>query len=269
MVRAGAVGGIAVELCVDHVGGAAIAERTGVERVEVCGELSTGGLTPSQGLVTFYLERLSSAGVQVLIRPRAGCFVYDDDELDVMERDVRAMARLGAGSACELGFVFGALNAAGWVARDQVARLVEAAAGAPCTFHRAVDLTRDLERSVESLIEIGCTRVLSSGAAPSALEGSARLAGLVARFEGAITVMAGGRVRSDHVLELLTRSRVTEIHLGPTVVLQRVELVEDGELPLQAPMPSTGEVRLTDATAVASVMATLEQRRARRAGADS
>jgi len=260
---------VAVELCVDHVGGSAIAERSGVDRVELCAELSVGGVTPSSGLVALYIQRLSRAGIQVLIRPRAGCFVYDDDEIEVMERDLRAMAELGAGSECELGFVFGALDATGRVERDQTRRLVEAAEGAPCTFHRAVDSTKDLDRSVETLVEIGLTRVLSSGGAPSALEGSTRLAGLVARFGSEIAVMAGGRIRGEHLLELLTRSSVSEIHLGPTLLCRRVEVGVGAELPLLAPIPSAGEVRLTDVTAVASVMAVIDQCHARRAGGDS
>lgn len=185
------------------------AVAAGAARLEVCGCLSEAGTTPSIGLVEAIAERVVVPAF-VMIRPRGGNFVFGDDDLDVMRRDIDAAKRVGAA-----GIVSGALDAIGAVDRDTTRRLVEWAAPLPFTFHRAIDLTPDLERSLDVLRSIGVSRLLTSGGASSALVGADAIARLVRRAGDAMTIVAGGSVRVTHVAELLQRTGVTEVHARP------------------------------------------------------
>jgi len=224
---------VLVEACVDTVESAIAAERGGARRLELCASLADAGTTPSAGTIAAVKARVGIP-VFVIIRPRGGGFVYGDSELDVMRRDVDAARRLGAD-----GIVIGLLRDDARVDRRRTTQLVDAAAGLPVTFHRAFDLTANLGDALETLIACGVQRVLTSGGAPTALEGADALAALVARSAGRIGVLAGGGIREEHVQELVRRSRVDEIHVrgtrlartrmpaGPTHVRLRKPLPDD------------------------------------------
>jgi copper homeostasis protein len=201
---------ILVEACVDSVESALAAERGGAERVELCDALFDGGTTPSAGMIAACKEALSIP-VFVMIRPRGGGFVYTDAERDVMRRDVVAARELGAH-----GVVIGGLLPNGTIDVPLVRCLVEAARELPVTFHRAFDLTPDLEVALESLIGAGVRRVLTAGGASTAAEGAVALATLVRQAGSRLTVMAGGGVREDNVRELVSVSAVREVHVRLT-----------------------------------------------------
>lgn len=198
-----------VEVCVDDVAGAVVAEEAGADRVELCAALSDGGTTPSIGMVEAALDAVRRIRVHVLVRPRAGDFVHDGEELAVMRADIRAVRRLGR----PVGFVLGVLTADGEVDESALRMLLDECGDAPVTFHRAFDGTRDLAVALEVLAGLGVTRVLSSGGRATALAGAAVLADLVKRADGQVTVMAGGSIRPDNVAELVARTGVPEVHL--------------------------------------------------------
>jgi len=203
-----------VEICIDDVEGATIAERCGADRVEVCAALSDGGTTPSIGLVSAVLSRVQRIGVQVLIRPRAGDFVYSAAEVDVVLADIAAVRALPA--AVPVGFVVGALTAAGAIDVPVLDRLVEAAGPCPVTFHRAFDTVPDLPAALPTLISSGVARVLTSGGAASAADGVSVLRSLVELADGRLQVLAGGSVRGANVAALVAASGVPEVHLRAT-----------------------------------------------------
>src|SRR5438874_11106009 len=120
-----------VEVCVDSVASALAAERAGAHRLELCAALADGGTTPSAGMIAAVVKTVSIPTF-VLVRARGGGFVYSDDEIDVMRRDIRVAASLGA-----QGIVIGALTEQGDVDATTTAVLVEAAEDLPVTFHRA------------------------------------------------------------------------------------------------------------------------------------
>src|SRR5688572_22234732 len=167
------VGGVLVEACVDSVESALAAERGGAGRIELCDALFDGGTTPSAGMIAACRERVSIP-IFVIIRPRGGGFVYSESELDVMQRDILAARGLGAD-----GVVIGPLRANGTVHEGQTRSLVDVAGNTAVTFHRAFDFVPDLDAALETLISCGVGRVLSSGGAPTAREGAAKLASLV------------------------------------------------------------------------------------------
>lgn len=201
---------VLVEACVDSVASALAAERGGADRVELCDALFDGGTTPSAGMIAA-CKAAVSVPVFVMIRPRGGGFVYSESERDVMRRDVVVARELGAD-----GVVIGGLLPNGAVDRALVTALVEAARGLPITFHRAFDLTPDLEASLESLAEAGVQRILTAGGASTAVEGAPTLATLVRRAGARIAVMAGGGVREENVRTLVSISGVREVHVRLT-----------------------------------------------------
>jgi copper homeostasis protein len=206
-----------VEIALDDVAGARVAEEAGASRLEICAGLAdVGGVTPSLGLVEEVLERVERIPVMVLVRPRGGDFVYSAEERRVMVRDVAALRGLAAGGL-DVGFVIGALTPEGHVDEPVVRELLAAAEGASVTFHRAVDATRDLAASVDRLAELGVDRVLTSGGRRTALEGAGMLRSLVGRTAGRLTIVAGGSVRAANAARLVAETGVAEIHLRAAV----------------------------------------------------
>jgi len=205
---------ILVEACVDSVASAVAAERGGARRLELCAALSDGGTTPSAGMIAA-CRAAASIPLFVMIRPRGGGFVYTDAESDTMRRDIVSARELGAD-----GVVIGALRPDGSVDLPLVRSLVAAARGIPVTFHRALDFTPDLERWLESLVDAGVQRVLSSGGAPTAAKGAALLAKLVRQAGSRLVVMAGGGVREDNVRSLVSLTGVREVHVRLTRVVR-------------------------------------------------
>lgn len=210
--------GFPVEIAVQDAAGARIALEAGAARVELCQALSLGGLTPSAGLIDETAEASALAGVMgfvhVLVRPRGGGFVYEDDEQRAIERDIRQAVRLGAD-----GVVVGALTEAGEVDIDAIRRFVDAADGHDVTVHRAVDAANDTFAAVALLDGLGVRRVLTSGGAPSCREGLETLRALAAA-SGGLEIMAGGGVSIADIDELRAVG-VDAVHLSARTTLER------------------------------------------------
>lgn len=198
-----------LEVCVESLPEAIAAVEAGADRLELCGAMSEAGITPGIGLVEAVVGSVA-APVFVMIRPRGGDFTYEEDDVGVMLREIAAVQRAGAH-----GVVSGALEATGGVDRETTRRLVEAAAPLPLTFHRAVDLTPNLEVSLQELRAAGVKRILTSGGATSALVGAGQIARLVRQAGPDLTIVAGGGVRAGHVAELVRQTAVREVHARP------------------------------------------------------
>ena len=167
----------------------------------------------------------------VMIRPRGGGFVYSNDERAVMLSDIIAGRELGAD-----GIAFGGLNPDGTVDFDLARSVVETAQGMSVTFHRAFDFTPDLTAAMETLIEAGVGRILTSGGAPSAGEGAEQIGALVRQAGSRITVIAGGGIRQNNVRELTAASGVREVHVRLTRIETTAAPVARG-LRLRKPLP--------------------------------
>jgi copper homeostasis protein len=195
-----------IEACVGSMAESLAAVRGGADRLELCNELSVGGTTPSDELLVA-VKRQIPIPVSAMIRPRGGSFVHSAAELETMRRGMDRLRTLGAGM-----FVIGLLTDDGRVDVARTRELVAHAAPLPVTFHRAFDEVRDQLSALDELIGAGVARVLTSGGAPTALEGADALAALVARAAGRIVIMAGGAVRAANAPAIVRRSSVREVH---------------------------------------------------------
>lgn len=195
-----------LEVAASSLTSALAAQAGGAGRVELCGQLADGGVTPSYGLVAAARDRLQIP-LYVLVRPRSGDFLYDEAEFELMQRDIEACVRLG----CD-GVVIGALDADAGVDLAGCRALVAAAGGLGVTFHRAFDAARDPARALEDVIALGCERVLTSGGHRSALDGATHIAALVQQAAGRVRIMAGAGIRPENVANVLARSRADELH---------------------------------------------------------
>ncbi|MET8308176.1 copper homeostasis protein CutC [Micromonospora sp. NPDC005173] len=200
------------EICIDSVEGAVSAEEAGADRVELCSALFDGGLTPSLGTIETTLRTVTRIRVHVIVRPRAGDFIYSPLEIEAMERDVQAAVAAGAH-----GIVIGALTAEGDVDVPTTRRLIAAAGDASITFHRAFDMVRDPYAALEQLVELGVHRVLTSGQEVSVLEGAPLIAELVRRAAGRIVIMPGGGITPRNIARIVEATGADEYHFAALV----------------------------------------------------
>ena len=196
-----------LEACVDSVEAALAAEAGGAGRVELCADLLEGGITPSGGTIQAACEMLRIP-VNVIIRPRGGDFCYSDVEFDVMGRNVALAKAAGAN-----GVVIGILNPDGTVDVERTRALVERARPMSVTFHRALDVTRDPFKALETLIELGIDRVLTSGQEPNVLEGLDLIVELVRAARERIIVMPGAGITERNIHKIVAASGVREVHV--------------------------------------------------------
>jgi copper homeostasis protein len=195
-----------LEICVDSVESALAAQAGGAQRVELCGAISEGGLTPSLGMIGAVRERIG-IGVFVMIRPRCGDFVYTEEEWRVMRRDVAL-----AGGAGADGVVLGILQQDGRIDIERTRALVEEAAPMHVTFHRAFDVTPNLEEGLDGVMATGAHRILTSGGAENATEGSVCVRSLVQRANCQVRIMIGGHVRPENVGAIAEATGAREFH---------------------------------------------------------
>lgn len=234
-----------LELCVETLPNAEIAARGGADRIELCTGLADGGLTPSLGLLEQVLASISIP-VHCMIRPRGGDFCYTAGELRIMEQDI-ALAK-AAGAA---GVVLGILTHDGTVNLPATRRLVEAARPMQVTFHRAFDVTPDLDAALEDVIAAGANIVLTSGGAERITEAVQVVARLVARAGTRIEVMGGSGVRIQNAQTLSEATGVAALHTS-----LRHRLCADGRKPahILPDAPPAYELREEDVRALTAIL---------------
>lgn len=181
-------------------------QKAGAHRIELCDNPGEGGTTPSRGFIKKARE-LASIELYTMIRPRGGDFLYSADEFDAMKEDIKLCKQLG----CD-GVVFGLLNADGTVDKERTSMLVDLAYPMGVTFHRAFDRVRDAFEALDTLIEIGCERVLTSGLMPNVTGGKQLLKQLVTAADERIIIMPGSGVRHNMIAELAQFTGAVEFH---------------------------------------------------------
>jgi copper homeostasis protein len=202
-----------LEICVETLEAALAAELGGADRIELCQDLSVGGVTPSAQLMR---EVRTNVDVPVfaMIRPRCGDFCYTTEEFEQMVRDIATAKDCGMNGA-----VLGILLADRRVDVERTRTLVELARPLPVTFHRAFDETPDLLASLNDVIATGAARVLTSGGKPSSEEGADEIAGLVEAGREKLRVLCGGGINSSNLERVVQRTQAREFHAGLSSVL--------------------------------------------------
>jgi copper homeostasis protein len=197
---------ILVEAAVDTFAGALAAQAAGAHRIELCGPLHDGGTTPSAGLIARCADELL-VSVHVLIRPRAGDFIYSEDETLIMAKDIAIAKELGVD-----GVVIGALTPEGDVDAATISELIAIASPMRVGFHRAFDQVRDQDEALELLVSLQVDHILTSGGAPTAVAGADRIQQLVERAGDRIGIIAGGSVSAANAAALVGITGVQCVH---------------------------------------------------------
>ncbi len=203
------VKGYKIEICANSLESALNAQLAGADRVELCAGIPEGGTTPSFGTVIHARDLLTTAELNVIIRPRGGDFLYSSLELDTMFDDIRAAREVGAD-----GVVFGCLDEEGNVNMEVMKILVEEAGNMNITFHRAFDMCRNPRRALEDLIDLGIRRVLTSGAKATAEEGIPLLKSLVEQAEDRIIIMPGCGINAGNIRRIADGTGAKEFHFS-------------------------------------------------------
>lgn len=196
---------VTLEICVDTPAGLGAAVEGGADRIELCAALALGGLTPSAGLM--HLAARVPIPVYAMVRPRAGSFVYGGDEVAAMRAEIRAVRSVGLA-----GVVLGASRPDGALDEAVLADLLAEAGGLGTTLHRAFDLVPDPLDALETAASLGFERILTSGGALRAVDGTAILRALVEASGGRVAIMPGSGVRAGNAAEIVARTGAGEIH---------------------------------------------------------
>lgn len=197
------------EVCANSVESCLAAQAGGADRVELCAGIPEGGTTPSYGDIATARELLTHTCLHVIIRPRGGDFLYTPLEQRIMLKDIENARRLGAD-----GVVFGCLTPEGDIDITLMKQLLEAAQGMSVTFHRAFDVCRQPKQALETLIQLGCHRILTSGAQPTAEQGIPLLKELQAQADGRIILLAGCGVNENNIARIASETGIREFHFS-------------------------------------------------------
>jgi copper homeostasis protein len=200
--------GILLEICCGSLEDALEAEQGGADRVELSSALFLGGLTPSLGTIIEAKARLKIP-IMVMIRPRAGGFCYTQPEMAVMERDTLLAGERGAD-----GIVFGILNADGSIDEERCRRIRKLIGDRQAVFHRAFDVTPDPFRSLDQLVELGFTRVLTSGQEDTAPEGTSLIKRLIEYANHRIEILPGGGIKPNSLRQVVESTGCKQVHLA-------------------------------------------------------
>lgn len=193
-----------LEVCVDDLAGLEAAIEGGADRIELCGALALGGLTPSFGLME--VAGTFDIPCHAMIRPRAGDFVFSEEEIDVMLADIGAARNAGLA-----GVVLGASLPDDRLDRRVLQMLAKEAEGLDRTLHRAFDLVPDIAEAVDIAVKLGFARILTSGGATTAMDGMAGLKQAIDAANGRIAIMPGAGISAENAPAILQLG-VKELH---------------------------------------------------------
>ena len=196
-----------LEVCVDSVTSAINAEAGGADRLELFGDLITGGVTPSLALFERVRDKVSIP-IHVLLRPRFGDFLYNAEELEILIKEAKHFHNAGADA-----LVIGCLTKEGYLDMDANGRIMDAASGTPINLHRAFDMCCDHNKALDDAKKLGIVSILTSGGHGSALEGMAALDALK-KQSGSIEIMAGAGINASVIQHMRANSCITAFHMS-------------------------------------------------------
>jgi copper homeostasis protein len=211
-----------LEICCYNVESCLAASAAGAHRIELCANPADGGTSPGFGTIKAVKEKISTP-VYPIIRPRGGDFLYNTDEFEVMQSEVLLCKELG----CE-GVVIGMLMQDGSIDKKNCAALVQLAYPMEVTFHRAFDRAINPFEALEDIIAIGCTRILSSGQRPTAIEGASILNELIRQADDRIVIMPGSGIRAVNIAAIAQTTGAIEFHSAASMkIMSKMNFVNN------------------------------------------
>ena len=202
-----------LEVCVDSVESAVNAEKGGADRIELCGDLIVGGITPSLALYERIREK-TSLPIHVLLRPRFGDFLYSEEELEILIRQARMFAKAGADN-----LVIGCLTPDGRLDLEAMKKIIDVANGTPVNLHRAFDMCADPMKTFEKARSMGIDTILTSGQAPDCLAGSGLIADLVSLAGQDMTILVGAGVSAPVIEQMHRLTRAKAYHMSGKITM--------------------------------------------------
>lgn len=201
---------IYLEACVGSVECGQMVSALGVNRLEFCANLEIGGTTPSLASIPLLKAACNpSTAINLLIRPRAGDFLYSEAEFTTMLAEIAQCKALGVD-----GVVLGILNADGTLDAPRMAQAIAAADGMSITLHRAFDMTRDVFETLELAVHLGIATILTSGQARDSLAGIPMLKKLREASAARVEIMACGGVNAEKISPIYNEASITTFHMA-------------------------------------------------------
>lgn len=241
-----------IETCIDTIYSCRQAIKGSANRIELCSALGLGGLTPSASMIAYAQETLD-ASIAVMIRPRSGDFLYDDEEFELMKRDIEYCKQIGVDSV-----VLGLLTASGEVDKERTKQLVEVAGDVKVCFHRAIDMTPDILEATQAIVDCGCRRVLTSGGFATAVEGIENIKQMQADFGNSIDIMVGGGISSANA-NLFKPLGIRNFHLSGKADMESKMLFRKDGISMGATSPEKEYIiTQTDFRKIAEMRTALE-----------
>lgn len=197
-----------LEVSTYNIEGVNEALKLGVNRLELCDNIKEGGTTPSAGFVKAAVAT-GHTNIFIIVRPRGGDFLYSKEEFEVIKSDIELAKLLGV-----QGVVSGILNADGTIDVERTKELVDLASPMKFTFHRAFDMSKDPEQSLEDLIKIGVDIVLTSGMEDTAVQGAATLKKMIQQADNRIAILVGSGVNASNISQLQKETGAVEFHMS-------------------------------------------------------
>lgn len=239
-----------LEVCVDSVNSAVNAKSGGADRLELCGDLAVGGVTPAMELYQLIREKVEIP-IHVLLRPRFGDFLYDEDEMELMVRQAKAFHDAGADA-----IVIGCLTKEGDMDWENMKRIMDAAGGMTINLHRAFDMCRDLPKTLEEAKGHGIATILTSGGHASALEGAKALRDLK-EHAGNVSIMAGAGVNASVIETLQQKTGITVFHMSGKSEVESEMIYRNSKVNMGLPQLSEYTKMVTDTEAIRKAKETL------------
>jgi copper homeostasis protein len=198
---------ILLEICCGSIDDALQAQAGGADRIELCSALFLGGLTPSLGTLQYARQQLRIP-IIAMVRPRGGGFCYTEAEFATMERDAETAIAHGAD-----GIVFGILEPEGNIDLVRTRRIRELIGGKQAVFHRAFDVTPDPFVALDQLVDLGITRILTSGQQDTVPEGAELIRRLIEYAGDRIEVLPGGGIKPFNLADVIAKTGCCQVHL--------------------------------------------------------
>lgn len=242
-----------LECATDSVESALAAAKGGADRLELCANLIIGGTTPTLAL---YDEVRSHSDIPlfILIRPRFGDFLYTDYEANVICREIKMFQKAGAE-----GVVIGSLNKDGSLNVEHMKRFIDSAKDMSITLHRAFDMCADPFATLNQARELGVNTILTSGQAPSSLEGIDLYEKLIEKANGEISILAGGGIKASTIEKLLKQTSLTAFHMSGKIVVESSMVFRNPAVSMGLPGISEYNIWLTDESNVREARKVLDE----------